>query len=97
MRTFDAAAVGDWHVSQALRFIQGQATINQFNWPAHGHVVPRLELIWQDRDLGGIPCQAGVVKACPGDIVVRKALFLPSASSCSYDNHLLIANTFGCF
>jgi len=46
--------------------------------------------------LGGIPCQAGVVKSCSGDIAVRKTLFLTPASSCAYDNNLLIAHALRC-
>ena len=46
--------------------------------------------------MGGIPCEAGVIKACSGDVAVGEALFLTSASSCSDDNHLLIAHTLGC-
>ena len=43
--------------------------------------------------MGGVPCQAGVVKPCPGDVAVREALSLTSASSHSDDHHLLIAHT----
>ena len=46
--------------------------------------------------MGGIPCEAGVVKSCSGDIAVSETLFLTSAPSCSDHHHLLIADTLGC-
>ena len=59
-------------------------------------MVPGFGLGRQDRDLGGIPCQAGVIKARSGDIAVGEALFLPPASSRSDHHDLLIADTIGC-
>jgi len=47
--------------------------------------------------LRGVPCEAGVVKSCSGDVTVCKALFLTSATSCSDHYHLLIAHTLGRF
>ena len=80
---------------ESLDLIQGQATIDQLNWSAFRHVVSSVGLRRQGRDLGGIPGQTGVVKARSGDVTIRKALFLTSATSCSDDDHLLIAHTLG--
>src|SRR5580658_9343531 len=55
----------------------------------------RFGLRWHSRDLGRIPGEAGVVKARSGDVAVSKAIFLTPASTCTDDNHLLIAHALG--
>ena len=81
---------------QILDFVERQSTVDELCRPAGWHVVSYFGLGKQDRDLRGVPCQAGIVKPCPRDIAVRETLSFASGPSYANDNHLLIAHTLRC-